>query len=333
MSKRANAQVSLKLDSSPKQKSGPLSTRKDRYYSPCTFVSRLIPLNRSNIFAFFLGFIASSFVYMSTWTDLTSSFSSANRTQARPAQIGKTAAIVVPFRDRFDELEYFIPHMSTYLASKSIQHHIYIVNQVDSLRFNRAALINVGFLVSARTADYMIMHDIDLLPLNERLDYSYPPASGPNHVSASGLHPEYDYSTFIGGILSIRKEHFIRTNGMSNRYWGWGKEDDEFALRLKEANFTVNRPNRLSAQFLSGRKYTFKDLHGERRHRDKKKFPKQKQEALKRDNTGLSNLQYRIESMRQLTFLGQFSCTVVDVVLFCNRLDTHWCTTDYQFYD
>lgn len=176
------------------------------------------------------------------------------------------------------------------------------MNQVDELRFNRAGLINIGFLASAPNSDYTIMHDVDLLPLNDRLDYSYPSMNGPNHISASGLHPEYNYSTFIGGILSIRNEHFMRTNGMSNRYWGWGKEDDEFGIRLKEANLSVQRPS--AGEFMSGRKYTFRDLHAEtKRVRDKKRVGRQREEALRRDETGLSNVQYRVEAVRKLKSL------------------------------
>ena len=132
-------------------------------------------------------------------------------------------AIVVPFRDRFDELLLFVPHISKYLMAKSIDFKIYIINQVDRYRFNRASLINVGFLVSANECDYMAMHDIDLLPLNDQLDYGYPLSNNPYHVSAPGLHPEYNYKTFIGGILIVTKDTFLKTNGMSNRYWGWGK--------------------------------------------------------------------------------------------------------------
>lgn len=29
---------------------------------------------------------------------------------------------------------------------------------------------------------------------------------------------------------------------MSNKYWGWGLEDDEFYVRLREANLEVTRP-------------------------------------------------------------------------------------------
>lgn len=119
---------------------------------------------------------------------------------------------------------------------------------------------------------------------------------------------------------------------MSNRYWGWGKEDDEFGIRLREANLSVQRPG--VGEFTSGRRFTFRDLHAEtKRARDKKRVGRQREEALRRDETGLSNVQYRVESVRKLTFQNEFECNVVDVRLFCDRLDTHWCSMDYQFYE
>ncbi len=32
----------------------------------------------------------------------------------------------------------------------------------------------------------------------------------------------------------------LQVNGLSNRYWGWGREDDEFYVRMVEAEFTVS---------------------------------------------------------------------------------------------
>lgn len=329
MSKRSNVQVSLKLDASPKSPQTAGGNKKDRIN--CSLLRRIIPFTRSNLLAFLVGFVSSSFLYMSL-IDTSSNPSQIDIETGTTTSTSKLAAIVVPFRDRFDELEQFVPHLSRYLAHKSITNHIWIVNQGGGMRFNRAALINVGFLMSAKSSDYMIMHDVDLLPMNEDLDYSYPPPTGPVHISAPGIHPQYDYASFSGGIMSIRHEHFLATNGMSNRYWGWGKEDDEFALRLKDANLTVSRPGRRDLP--TGKRFTFREVHDtDRRIRDKKRFAKQKNEALRRDDTGLSNIQYRIDAVRNVTFSGKFTCTIVDVVLFCNRADTHWCTMDYQFYD
>lgn len=74
-------------------------------------------------------------------------------------------------------------------------------------RFNRAALINVGFLESGNSTDYIAMHDVDLLPLNEELDYGFPEA-GPFHVASPELHPLYHYKTYVGGILLLSKQHY-----------------------------------------------------------------------------------------------------------------------------
>lgn len=74
-------------------------------------------------------------------------------------------------------------------------------------RFNRASLINVGFLESGNDTDYIAMHDVDLMPLNEQLDYSFPEA-GPFHVASPELHPLYHYKTYVGGILLLTKRHY-----------------------------------------------------------------------------------------------------------------------------
>lgn len=34
--------------------------------------------------------------------------------------------------------------------------------------------------------------------------------------------------------------NLLQVNGMSNRYWGWGREDDELYVRLKKAGLRVS---------------------------------------------------------------------------------------------
>lgn len=154
-------------------------------------------------------------------------------------------AVLVPFRERFEELLQFVPHMNLFLNKQKIPHHIFILNQIDRFRFNRASLINVGFLYTKNNYDYIAMNDVDMLPLNENLTYAYP-KYGPFHVASPELHPKYHYPTFIGGILLVNREHFELVNGMSNKYWGWGLEDDEFYVRLKEAKLKVYRPQNIT---------------------------------------------------------------------------------------
>lgn len=76
--------------------------------------------------------------------------------------------------------------------------------QVDRFRFNRASLINVGFLEMDKEFDYIAIHDVDLLPINDELLYSFP-SKGPYHVSSPELHPRYHYPTFVGGILLLQR--------------------------------------------------------------------------------------------------------------------------------
>lgn len=160
-------------------------------------------------------------------------------------EIKPKMAILVPFRDRFDELLQFAPHMKAFLDHQGVSHHIFVLNQIDRFRFNRASLINVGYLYTKTDYDYIAMHDVDLLPLNSNLRYEYP-KYGPVHIAAPELHPKYHYKTFVGGILLVNREHFAILNGMSNRYWGWGLEDDEFYVRIKDAHLQVKRPANIS---------------------------------------------------------------------------------------
>ena len=114
MSRRTNAAVSLKLDSSPKPESK--TGQQKRGFNP----TRL--LTSPNLFSFLLGFILSSFVWMSMWsTQVTEETSKLEVEQQKKLH---RAAIVVPFRDRFDELENFVPHISQYLTRKSIPHDV-----------------------------------------------------------------------------------------------------------------------------------------------------------------------------------------------------------------
>ncbi len=43
-------------------------------------------------------------------------------------------AVIVPYRDRFEELMEFLPYMHKYLNMQSIRHQFIIVNQIDSHR-------------------------------------------------------------------------------------------------------------------------------------------------------------------------------------------------------
>lgn len=229
-------------------------------------------------------------------------------------------AVVVPFRERFEELLVFVPFMHTFLNKKKIRHKILVINQVDRYRFNRASLINVGFMESGNDTDYVVMHDVDLLPLNDALDYGFP-SNGPFHVASPELHPLYHYKTYVGGILLLTKRHYKACNGMSNRFWGWGREDDEFYRRLRKAELQLFRPTGITTGY-----NTFRHIHDPAfRKRDQKRVAAQKQEQFKVDpDGGLSNLRYMVESRQEMTINGA-PCSIINTRLECDQEQTPWC--------
>ncbi|XP_015597189.1 beta-1,4-galactosyltransferase 7 isoform X2 [Cephus cinctus] len=233
-------------------------------------------------------------------------------------------AILVPFRDRFEELLIFAPHMQKFLAKQDLDYHIFILHQIDRYRFNRASLINVGFLEVKKDFDYIAMHDVDLLPMNNELLYNYP-EKGPFHVSSPELHPRYHYPTFVGGILLVNRGHFTLVNGMSNKYWGWGLEDDEFYVRLKEAGLKVTRPQNVS----TGTQNTFKHIHDRsHRKRDMTKCFNQREVTRKRDRqTGLNNVSYKLTGTIKMT-IADTALTVLNISLMCDKSITPWCECD-----
>ncbi|KAF2905097.1 hypothetical protein ILUMI_01081 [Ignelater luminosus] len=230
-------------------------------------------------------------------------------------------AVLVPFRDRFEELLIFAPYIHNFLNAQHINHNIFILNQVDRYRFNRASLINVGYLYTRSNYDYIAMHDVDLLPLNKNLSYAYPKRQ-PFHVAAPNLHPRYHYEKFVGGILLVNREHFGLVNGMSNKYWGWGLEDDEFFVRLRDANLNVTRPVNIT----TGTNNTFRHIHDKNhRKRDTTKCYNQREITRKRDRqTGLHDVNYTISSIKSMT-IDDAPLTILNIELICDHKLTPWC--------
>ncbi|KAK6744318.1 hypothetical protein RB195_011176 [Necator americanus] len=231
--------------------------------------------------------------------------------------------VIVPFRDRDAELSEFAPYMTKFLHKQMVDHYILVMNQTDKYRFNRASLINVGWLESDRVGcDYMVMHDVDLLPLNPQISYSFPGEGTVRHISAPQYHPKYNYSKFIGGVLMLTMSDYKSLNGMSNKYWGWGLEDDEFYLRIRDGNLNLTRVENLS----TNRSNTFRHIHGVQRKRDYAVVTKD-QKAIKRKRdyvSGLNNVRYNITSRRFRNY-GDVSVHVIDVSLYCDMTWTPYC--------
>lgn len=64
-------------------------------------------------------------------------------------------AIIVPYRNRVKNLKTFIRYMHIYLTSQGLVNYgIYLVEPSKDLVFNRALLINIGFVEALKDDNY-----------------------------------------------------------------------------------------------------------------------------------------------------------------------------------
>jgi hypothetical protein len=150
--------------------------------------------------------------------------------------------IIVPYRNRYDHLEEFKKSIVEYLDSNSYKNYvIIIVEQDDAKLFNRGMLLNIGFKeAKEQGCDYVVFHDVDMLPIN--VDYSY--SDKPLHLSTDfileeGEKPRTIFDEYFGGVTLFPIDKFEEVDGYSNKYWGWGYEDDDLRLRCLEKHIPL----------------------------------------------------------------------------------------------
>ena len=111
--------------------------------------------------------------------------------------------------------------------------------------------MNAGALESNRFGDFncFIFHDVDMLPEVNELDYSC--RANPTHLSPSVSKFFYNlnYGTDFGGVVALTKLQFEHVNGYSNRFWGWGAEDDEMNQRIYSSGLTREAADPMLGRF------------------------------------------------------------------------------------
>ena len=151
--------------------------------------------------------------------------------------------VCVPYRNRETHLHEFVPKVGKYLKNQGIDFQIYICHQVDDKLFNRGATKNIAAKHAFEEGcDYIVWHDIDMIPVEGGgADYSFP-SEGPRHIATkiSQMNWQLKYHEYFGGAVLFSKEQVEATNGYSNNYWDWGMEDDDLFWRCQKENLTVN---------------------------------------------------------------------------------------------
>lgn len=147
----------------------------------------------------------------------------------------KKLGVIVPYRNRYEQLQIFKARMSEYLKKKGIRFEIIIVEQDNAKLFNRGMLLNIGFKYAEEMrCRYVVFHDVDLIPSD--VDYSY--SEYPVHLAKNVFESETgkkkeSFDQYFGGVTIFPEREFRRINGYSNKYWGWGFEDDDLFLRCE----------------------------------------------------------------------------------------------------
>jgi beta-1,4-galactosyltransferase 1 len=129
------------------------------------------------------------------------------------------------------------------------------------------------------------------------VDYSY--TDRPTHLALNvsqfatwSTRTQYGlpYETYFGGVCLFNKSDYIKLNGFSNIYWGWGAEDDDMFYRVGKSELGMIRRNGLfeSIPHEVTRPPTNEDykINFERFKRTAK--------GLEEDPSGLSDLSYQL---------------------------------------
>jgi hypothetical protein len=155
-----------------------------------------------------------------------------------------TPTIIIPFRDNAEQergaqLTKFVSHMKRYHPDWNV---LVIEQSDDGKKFNRGALLNIGSRIAAtHNLEYVIFHDVDLIPLSVLVPYYTAIPDKPIHI-AKVWTTKYDSPDFLGGVLSMSLADIKRINGFPNTFFGWGGEDDALRNRIKAKKLDVYQP-------------------------------------------------------------------------------------------
>jgi hypothetical protein len=209
--------------------------------------------------------------------------------------------IIIPYRNnkyqpRDKQLSEFIEYYHDFL--KNI--NIYVIEQSDdNKKFNRGALLNIGYdIASKQNYDMYIFHDVDLISSYSLKNvYSYI-SDSPVHI-ANVWKEKYDFSDFLGGIISFSGETYKKINGYPNKFYGWGGEDDAMYNRLVI--------NKIPIYVLNGDNIEIKEM----KHLSTSEIPNlvnpNKKQNILHDlkhwkNDGLNSLKYKINNEEKIKY-------------------------------
>lgn len=166
------------------------------------------------------------------------------RVRPKHCKAAEKVAIIIPFRNRHSHLYILLNNLIPLLRRQLIDARFFVIEQAMPTVFNRAALFNIGFLEVQKFDKYdcFIFHDVDLIPMNDRNLYRCD--EHPMHFAAAMDKYNYElpYKKYFGGVVGFTRGQYLKINGNSNLYFGWGGEDDDLFERIDNKNYEIARP-------------------------------------------------------------------------------------------
>ncbi|KAG7458925.1 hypothetical protein MATL_G00225690 [Megalops atlanticus] len=230
-------------------------------------------------------------------------------------------ALIIPFRHRDEHLKYWLYYLHPILQRQQLDYGVYVINQYGEETFNRAKLLNVGYVEALKEYDYdcFVFSDVDLIPMDDRNTYKC--YSQPRHLSVSmdkfGF--KLPYFQYFGGVSSLSKEQYLKINGFPNNYWGWGGEDDDIYNRVSFKGMSISRPDG-----------TIGKCRMIRHQRDKKNEPNPQRfdriahtrETMDRD--GINSLEYKVVNVEKDQLYTKITVDVGKPTSFGTRCHKNW---------
>ena len=134
--------------------------------------------------------------------------------------MSKKLGIIVPYRNRKNHLKEFTRRLLRYMERFDIPYELIVVEQDEAHLFNRGMLLNIGFKYAEKLrCDYVVFHDVDMIPVH--VDYSY--SDIPLQMANNFIVGEDDYNNselfdeYFGGVTMFNMETFRKIDGYSNK--------------------------------------------------------------------------------------------------------------------
>ena len=164
----------------------------------------------------------------------------------------KKLAFIVPYDEK--TITDFTAHLEYFLQKYNKGTNWYkicFIKQKSNRPLNLGKIFNIGFSIYQDNFDYFCFHENDFIPISEECDYQLvdEPTNGVNGVKQINFGEHQDisdfsdfelpYDEYYGGVISCNKKDFLKLNGFSNNYWGYGCYDKDFLNRMIVNDFPM----------------------------------------------------------------------------------------------